>query len=464
MARKLRGVAAAFAVCLIAPQGASAVASITRDGTTIVFTEDAASPSAQDIDLAKEGADYLISDNNVVIANNASGCVSEPGHAGYYRCSNVTAFRLDLGAGNDQVRLKGGVPTSVRVDVPLTIDGGEGIEDIHAGTANDVIRGGPGPDELYGYGGDDLIEPGTGLDRMAGGIPGADAGTDTVSYAERTEPVQVELGDVETSFNGSANDELAAAPGVRDVLQGFERAIGGSGDDELFATGSYAVTLEGRGGVDEITGAAEGDSLYGGDGGDLITGAEGDDLLDGGDGGDTFRPNDGEDDVLGGAGFDFVDALDGFADDVDCGPDYGAASADAIDAVASCNPPPPGPPAPTVITNTVTLPSRVLFDLSYTFTATRRGTVLRNLAADLEPGARVSAACRTKKNRRCTRTKDLARGAASVRLKGFEGKRLPVGAKLTIRVTKEGMIGVVKTLTIRRRKPPSLKTAVLPAA
>jgi hypothetical protein len=80
----------------------------------------------------------------------------------------------------------------------------------------------------------------------------------------------------------------------------------------------------------------------------------------------------------------------------------------------------------------------------------------------VEPGARVTAACRTKKNKRCTRTRDLARTASSVRLKGFEGKRLPVGAKLTIQVTKDGMIGAVKTLTVRRRKAPSVKTLCLP--
>ena len=51
---------------------------------------------------------------------------------------------------------------------------------------------------------------------------------------------------------------------------------------------------------------------------------------------------------------------------------------------------------------------------------------------------------------------------AAVRLKGFERKALPVGAKLTIRATKDGMIGAVKTLTIRRRKPPSLKTLCIP--
>jgi hypothetical protein len=47
-------------------------------------------------------------------------------------------------------------------------------------------------------------------------------------------------------------------------------------------------------------------------------------------------------------------------------------------------------------------------------------------------------------------------------MRGFEGKRLPVGAKLTIRVTKEGRIGAVKTLTIRKRKAPSIRTLCIP--
>jgi hypothetical protein len=105
----------------------------------------------------------------------------------------------------------------------------------------------------------------------------------------------------------------------------------------------------------------------------------------------------------------------------------------------------------------------VLFDLAYTFGATRRATTLRNLAVETEPGARVTASCRAK-GKRCKGTRDFARATAAVsrRLRGFEGKRLPVGAKLTIQVTKSGTIGAVKTLTIRRRKAPALKTLCLP--
>jgi hypothetical protein len=57
----------------------------------------------------------------------------------------------------------------------------------------------------------------------------------------------------------------------------------------------------------------------------------------------------------------------------------------------------------------------------------------------------------------------VKRGASgSVRLRSFEAKLLPVGAKLTVQATKAGMIGVVKTLTIRRRRAPAEKTLCLP--
>ena len=49
-----------------------------------------------------------------------------------------------------------------------------------------------------------------------------------------------------------------------------------------------------------------------------------------------------------------------------------------------------------------------------------------------------------------------------MRLRGFEGKRLPVGARLRIQVTKPGAIGVVKTLTIRRRRAPAVRTLCIP--
>jgi hypothetical protein len=37
-----------------------------------------------------------------------------------------------------------------------------------------------------------------------------------------------------------------------------------------------------------------------------------------------------------------------------------------------------------------------------------------------------------------------------------------VGSKIQVRAAKDGMIGVIKTLTVRRRKSPSVKTLCVP--
>ena len=82
----------------------------------------------------------------------------------------------------------------------------------------------------------------------------------------------------------------------------------------------------------------------------------------------------------------------------------------------------------------------------------------------MEPGARVTAALSGEEAQalHAARATSRAHGDLGAPLRGFEGKRLPVGAKLTVQVTKYGTIGAVKTLTIRRRKAPSVTTRCLP--
>jgi hypothetical protein len=210
-----------------------------------------------------------------------------------------------------------------------------------------------------------------------------------------------------------------------------------------------------RAGTDAVT-------FRGGAGNDTLTGSPGAETLIGGDGADTIDALAGPDTVLAGAGSDSVEARDGAVDIVDCGPDSDTANVDAIDDVTACGQEPP-PPDPVVIEKPVSTPVRVLFDLAYTFGATPRATTLRNLAVGTEPGTSLTASCRAKR-KRCKGTRDLVRAAATreVRLRGFEGKPLPIGAKLSIQATKPGMIGVVKTLTMRRRGAPSVRTLCIP--
>jgi RTX calcium-binding nonapeptide repeat (4 copies) len=418
---------------LAAPAVAEA-GTLSRDGNTIVFTDTAANViNIVDVYTITGGPEIFIGDENETLTDAGSGCQDEGGDT--FSCTNVEALRISTGGANDDVRNENGVGDGP-ADVPMTVDLGEGNDRVLGGPRSDDLRGGPGNDNLTAYEGNDTLDGGFGSDYLEGGEDG-----DVVSYETRTEAIAVDFtvpGPLPQP-HGSSND---GPPGTRDHIRTVETVVGGSGDDSMKA-GAEAITFRGGPGGDTLTGGTSADTLIGGAGADVVDGLGGPDT------------------VLAGSGADIVEARDGAPDIVDCGPDSDTATVDAIDDVTACGQEPP-PPEPVVIEKPVITPSRVLFDLAYTFTAGRRGTTLRNLAADVEPGARLTAACRTKKRKRCTRTRDLARTATSVRLKGFEGKRLPVGAKLTIQVTKDGMIGAVKTLTIRKRKAPSLKTLCVP--
>jgi Ca2+-binding RTX toxin-like protein len=358
--------------------------------------------------------------------------------------------------------------------VPFTLDGRGGPDVITGGDAASVLLGGDGNDNITGGAGDETLEGGDHDDVLDGGFGGdaidGQAGSDMATYASRSEGVTVDLGNGGTD-DGSASD---GAPGARDSIQGVEGVIGGSGGD--FIDGStigLALTLEGRGGGDRIRGGLGPNTLRGGDGNDNLEGRGGVDLLEGGDGHDSMDGLGGADVLRGGLGFDSVNARDGIADDVDCGPDDDVATTDAIDTRVNCDPAPApasgsggGESTTTNTTTTVTVfgPARLVFDLGYVYSATRRATTLSEVSLEVEPGARLKATCRTPKGKRCERTRDVtkAAGSGTVRLRGFERKPLPVGAMLQIRATKPNMVGAVKTVTIRKRKAPSVKTLCLP--
>ncbi len=93
---------------------------------------------------------------------------------------------------------------------------------------------------------------------------------------------------------------------------GHVRVFAGDGNDRIFATDArYAMTIDGQGGHDLITGGRAGDQLEGGDGVDRIVGGPGDDLIRGGKGNDCLYGGGGRDIILGGDGDDFIDGEEG---------------------------------------------------------------------------------------------------------------------------------------------------------
>ncbi len=122
-------------------------------------------------------------------------------------------------------------------------------ENIIGGGGNDTLTGNAADNIIHGLGGADVID-------------GA-AGTDTVSYDERSAPVNV-------SLDGVAND---GAPGEADNVINTENIIGGNGDDTL--TGNAAGNIiRGVGGNDTIAGGAGRDIIDGGGGTDTATYAD----------------------------------------------------------------------------------------------------------------------------------------------------------------------------------------------
>jgi streptogramin lyase len=120
-------------------------------------------------------------------------------------------------------------------------------------------------------------------------------------------------------------------------------------------------------------------------------------------------------------------------------------------------PTPPPPP-----------PGRIVVSLSFDFKAFKRFTTLTRLQVKKVPrGSTVKATCAKKKKKKCPGkarkafTKRRARGTVSLK-KRFVGVRLPVGAAITVKVTKPGLIGAVKILRIRKAAAPRVSDRCLP--
>ena len=117
-----------------------------------------------------------------------------------------------------------------------------------------------------------------------------------------------------------------------------------SPDDPAAPTGVCAGTqrrpcefeLVGKRGKDRLVGSSEGDSLRGRGGRDVLRGRAGRDCLAGGKGADRLNGGSDGDDLAGGPGGDRLNARDGDADSVRCGPGRDRAKVDARDRVRGC--------------------------------------------------------------------------------------------------------------------------------
>jgi Ca2+-binding RTX toxin-like protein len=109
------------------------------------------------------------------------------------------------------------------------------------------------------------------------------------------------------------------------VKQSF--AVAGTSCDGAFNDGDHNNIDDGDVGNDKLTGDGGNDVEHGGVGNDTLDGGPGNDKLTGGAGADR---------IAAGAGNDTVNAKDGKADQVNCGPGSDRVSADRSDVLKGC--------------------------------------------------------------------------------------------------------------------------------
>lgn len=197
---------------------------------------------------------------------------------------------------------------------------------IYGTNSDDVLNGSIQKDNINGYGGNDTLRGLAGDDTLNGGD-----GIDTADYSLATGPVVVSLRAGTASGNGndlligienlfgSSFDDILAGDAAANLLDG-----GGGVDTVSYAQSTQAVSVNLDTGVN-TGGDAEGDVLLGianvigSSYADTLTGDNDSNLLDGGDGADNLNGNGGADTLLGGYGNDTLsggtsaDLLDGGA-------------------------------------------------------------------------------------------------------------------------------------------------------
>lgn len=232
------------------------------DGDDSMFGGD-----GEDVILASAGADYAEGGEGRDIIQGNQGSDSLHGGGG--------SDMLSGGEGDDTLAGDEHDDTLYGDAGNDTLDGGDGDDSIFAGEGADIVAGGDGSDYLEGEEGDDVIDAGAGADVVLAGdgddIVDAGAGSDTVSAGNGNDLIIVTLdadGDVYDGGDGSdALDMSRASSGVSvdlvngtvssgemgtDIITGFEKIIGGSGNDN-FQAGGQSTVFAGSGGDDTFT-------------------------------------------------------------------------------------------------------------------------------------------------------------------------------------------------------------------
>jgi hypothetical protein len=152
----LRLLAVAAVALALLPAGASG-AIVDRSTETRVITIRGEATDLDDITVQHAGIRDVITRVGAGLTDNSGTCTAVTDG---FDCPAGSSFAVDLGDGNDRFEALG-------VNVPISVAGGDGNDELRTsngadvlagGLGNDVMRGNAGIDDYFGETGDDLIE------------------------------------------------------------------------------------------------------------------------------------------------------------------------------------------------------------------------------------------------------------------------------------------------------------------
>ncbi len=204
------------------------------------------------------------------------------------------------------------------INVPVTLDGGDGNDRLNGAYEATTLLGGPGDDLMAG---DFNRSRGVDADGRGPDVFQGGDGVDRVSYFNhKVNAVTVTIdGVADDGAPGEGDNVMTDVENLEGLIGGSSNFTGSAGPNELLGSNAGADTLRGGGGNDRLLGVDGADTLEGGDGDDYLEGGFGDDRLVGGAGLDSFIGDRTERNVIG-VGNDTILARDGVAEPIACWP------------------------------------------------------------------------------------------------------------------------------------------------
>ncbi len=128
-------------VALLLPAGAHAAGQVARSGASVTYTDTSGAADAVQVRPTPSGGVRFVRVGGQALTAVAP-CTGDD--AQVTCAAPVSAITLNLGAGGDAATIADDLPAGITV----TLDGGDGDDELHGGPGPDTFRGGPGADAI----------------------------------------------------------------------------------------------------------------------------------------------------------------------------------------------------------------------------------------------------------------------------------------------------------------------------